>query len=95
MSETISRASSFLLALFAAEAFWHCSVRDTLRLERFNGQRQGRLFPIPITLDVSTEDIQILGLKAGVRIALRDPRDESALAILTSELAPAVSLRLS
>lgn len=39
---------------------------------------------MPITLDVSTNDIEQLGLKAGVRVALRDPRDEAALAILTS-----------
>ena len=63
----------------------YLSVRDTLRLERFNGQRQGRLFPMPITLDVSKQDIQVLGLAQGVRVALRDPRDESALAVLTSE----------
>ena len=64
-------------------------VRDTLRLARYNGQRQGTLFPMPITLDVSSQDIQVLGLAPGVKIALRDPRDEAALAILTS-----MSLRL-
>ncbi len=58
-------------------------VRDTLRLARFNGQRQGTLFPIPVVLDVSSSDIQQLGLKSGLRVALRDPRDEAALAILT------------
>ena len=62
-------------------------VRDTLRLARYNGQRQGTLFPMPITLDVSSEDIQRLGLKAGVRVALRDFRDEAALAIITGEYA--------
>ncbi|ORX40612.1 hypothetical protein BD324DRAFT_575130 [Kockovaella imperatae] len=67
---------------FMSEADY-LSVRDTLRLARFNGQRQGRVFPIPITLDVSAQDIQVLGLAQGVRVALRDPRDESALAILT------------
>lgn len=41
------------------------------------------LFPIPITLDVSSAQINALKLAAGARITLRDPRDESALAILT------------
>lgn len=40
---------------------------------------------MPITLDVSESDAQRLGLAAGVRVALRDPRDEAALAILTVE----------
>lgn len=63
----------------------YTSVVDTLRLAKVNGQRQGTLFPMPITLDVSAEDVQNLGLKAGARIALRDFRDEAALAILTVE----------
>lgn len=61
------------------------SVRDTLRLAKVDGQRQGALFSMPITLDVSQNDIDTLGLAAGVKVALRDPRDEAALAILTSE----------
>jgi sulfate adenylyltransferase len=65
----------------------YVSVRDTLRLARVNGQRQGTLFPMPITLDVSQADIDNLGLKAGARVALRDPRDEAALAIITSKSA--------
>lgn len=55
------------------------SVRDTLRL------KSGDLFSMPITLDVSQEDIDTLKLAAGSRIALRDPRDEAALAVLTGE----------
>lgn len=58
-------------------------VRDTLRLAKVNGQRQGTLFPMPITLDVSQSDIDTLSIVPGARIALRDPRDESALAIIT------------
>ena len=54
-----------------------CSVVNTLRTE------DGTLFPIPITLDVSQEDVVKLGLKPGARIALRDPRDDVALAIIT------------
>ena len=38
---------------------------------------------MPITLDVSREDIDHLSIAPGVRIALRDPRDDEALAILT------------
>jgi sulfate adenylyltransferase len=41
------------------------------------------LFPIPVTLDVSREDINRLSIKPGARIALRDPRDDEALAIIT------------
>ncbi|KDQ21600.1 hypothetical protein BOTBODRAFT_123392 [Botryobasidium botryosum FD-172 SS1] len=55
------------------------SVVDTLRLA------DGTLFPIPITLDVSKEDIGTLNLETGARIVLRDPRDDAALAILTIE----------
>ncbi|KAK4686875.1 sulfate adenylyltransferase, partial [Tremellales sp. Uapishka_1] len=61
----------------------YTSVRDTLRLAPVKGQRQGTLFPMPITLDLSAEDIARLSIKAGARVALRDPRDEAALAILT------------
>lgn len=61
------------------------SVVDTLRLAPTNGHRQGTLFPMPITLDVSKEDIERLQLAPGARVALRDFRDEAALAILTVE----------
>ena len=59
------------------------SVRDTLRLAKVNGQRQGTLFPMPITLDVSQADITALSITPGARLEVRDPRDESALAIIT------------
>ncbi|KAF7981892.1 hypothetical protein HWV62_31475 [Athelia sp. TMB] len=55
------------------------SVVDTLRLA------DGTLFPIPITLDASHEDIERLSIKPGARITLRDPRDDEALAIITVE----------
>ena len=55
-------------------------VVETLRLA------DGALFPMPITLDVDKFDIERLGLVPGKRIALRDPRDDEALAILTGEL---------
>ena len=54
-----------------------CSVVDSNRLV------EGALFPIPITLDVSREDIDRLSIAPGLRIALRDPRDDEALAIIT------------
>ena len=54
-----------------------CSVVKTLRLV------DGSLFPMPITLDVSAEQIKALKIVEGSRIALRDPRDENALAIIT------------
>ncbi|QDS68240.1 Sulfate adenylyltransferase [Venturia effusa] len=43
----------------------------------------GALFSIPITLDISQETIDELGVKPGARIALRDFRDDRHLAILT------------
>ncbi|KAH6688875.1 sulfate adenylyltransferase [Plectosphaerella plurivora] len=45
----------------------------------------GALFSMPINLDVSQQTIDQLGIKAGARIALRDLRDDRALAILTVE----------
>lgn len=45
----------------------------------------GTLFSIPINLDVPDADIERLGIKPGVRLALRDPRDEAPLAIITGE----------
>jgi ATP sulfurylase len=53
------------------------SVVEKLRLV------DGTLFSIPINLDVSDTDIERLGVKRGVRLALRDPRDEAPLAIIT------------
>jgi len=54
-------------------------VVDKLRLA------DGNLFSMPITLDVSTEEIELLGIKPKARIALRDFRDDRNLAILTVE----------
>jgi sulfate adenylyltransferase len=45
----------------------------------------GNLFSMPITLDVSKETIDELGIKEGAKIALRDFRDDRLLAILTVE----------
>lgn len=53
---------------------------DSLRLA------DGTLFPIPITIDVSREDVDRLSIVPGARIALRDPRDDEALAIITGML---------
>lgn len=43
----------------------------------------GALFSMPITLDVSKEQIDELNIKAGGRFVLRDFRDDSPLAIIT------------
>ncbi len=43
----------------------------------------GNLFPMPITLDVDQAQIQALGIAQGARIALRDPRDDNAIATIT------------
>ncbi|CAL1707659.1 unnamed protein product [Somion occarium] len=55
----------------------YTNVVSSLRLA------DGVLFPIPVTLDVSRQDIDRLSIKPGLRIALRDPRDDEALAIIT------------
>ena len=43
----------------------------------------GNLWSMPITLDVSQQTIDELGVKAGARLALRDFRDDRNLAIIT------------
>ena len=43
----------------------------------------GNLFSMPINLDLSKEKIEELDIKAGVRITLRDSRDDRNLAIIT------------
>lgn len=48
-----------------------------------NRLANGVLFSMPITLDLSKETIDEVGVKAGARIALRDLRDDRNLAILT------------
>ncbi|KAL1861594.1 hypothetical protein VTK73DRAFT_7002 [Phialemonium thermophilum] len=50
-----------------------------------NRLANGLLFSMPITLDVSSETIQELGLQPGRRVTLRDFRDDRNLAILTVE----------
>lgn len=47
--------------------------------------KNGVLFSMPVTLDVSQQDIYNLGLAPGSRIVLRDSRDDAPLAILTVE----------
>ncbi len=56
-----------------------CSVVKNNRLAN------GVLFSIPITLDVSQQTIDEVGIKPGARITLRDLRDDRNLAILTVE----------
>lgn len=63
-----------------ARALYLPSVVKSLRLA------DGALFPIPVTLDVSQQQIDTLKIAKGARIALRDPRDEAALAIITGKL---------
>lgn len=40
---------------------------------------------MPITLDVSREDIESKSIAPGARFVLRDPRDDEALAIFTGK----------
>lgn len=67
---------------FMNEADYKSCV-DNLRIA------DGSLFPIPITLDASKEDIEKLNIVPGTRLALRDPRDDEALAIITGKPRPA------
>lgn len=53
------------------------SVLNDLRLSN------GILFSIPITLDVSEQDIKSLKLAPNGRLVLRDLRDDAPLAIIT------------
>lgn len=48
-----------------------------------NRLADGNVFSIPITLDLSAEQIKELGVKAGARLTLRDFRDDRNLAIIT------------
>ena len=43
----------------------------------------GNLWSMPITLDLSKQSIEELGVKPGARLALRDFRDDRNLAIIT------------
>jgi sulfate adenylyltransferase len=66
-----------LLSNRNADNIWVYSVVKNTRLAN------GLLFSMPITLDVTQQTVDDLGLKQGVRITLRDFRDERNLAILT------------
>ncbi|KIY44448.1 ATP-sulfurylase [Fistulina hepatica ATCC 64428] len=57
----------------------YTSIVESLRLA------DGTLFAMPITLDVSREEIDRKRITPGSRIALRDPRDDAPLAILAVE----------
>jgi sulfate adenylyltransferase len=50
-----------------------------------NRLADGNLFSIPITLDLSKEQIAELGVKSGARLTIRDFRDDRNLAIITVE----------
>jgi sulfate adenylyltransferase len=50
-----------------------------------NRLADGNLFSIPITLDLSEEQIAKLGVKPGARLTIRDFRDDRNLAIITVE----------
>lgn len=78
LRRVISR-SSFFTDMSCLSALPTYSVVETLRLA------DGTLFSMPITLDISSERVAALGLRAGSRVTLRDFRDESPLAILTGE----------
>ena len=79
MNKTISRKCLFV-QYYRTKIYNQCRVVDTLRLA------DGALFPMPITLDVSREDIERLNIVPGARLALQDPRDEQSLAIITGKL---------
>ncbi|KAJ1884514.1 Sulfate adenylyltransferase, partial [Kickxella alabastrina] len=55
----------------------YASVLATSRLPT------GEVWTMPIYLDVDIAELQHLGVEAGSRVTLRDPRDDQALAIIT------------
>ena len=63
-------------------AVW-CTDGCSRSVVKENRLANGVLFSMPITLDLSKETIDEVGVKAGARIALRDLRDDRNLAILT------------
>ncbi|KAH8205421.1 hypothetical protein TruAng_000327 [Truncatella angustata] len=63
---------------FMSEADYNGVVKE-------NRLADGALFSMPITLDLSQQTIDEVGLKPGQRVTLRDLRDDANLAILTVE----------
>lgn len=61
----------------SAYLYLYNSVVENMRLT------SGLLWPMPITLDVSQEEIESAQIKPQNRVALLDPRDYEPLAILT------------
>ncbi len=61
------------------------TARPGLSVVKSNRLASGILFSIPITLDVSQQTIDDVGIKPGARVTLRDLRDDRNLAILTVE----------
>lgn len=61
---------------FLDEKDYHSVVND-LRLEN------GLVWPIPVTLDATEQEIRDQQIRSGARFVLRDPRDDAALAVLT------------
>jgi sulfate adenylyltransferase len=55
------------------------------RVVENNRLADGILFSMPITLDLSRNTIQALGIQPGARVTLRDFRDDRNLAIMTVE----------
>lgn len=55
----------------------YLSVVNDLRLEN------GLVWPIPVTLDATEQEIRDQQIRSGARFVLRDPRDDAALAVLT------------
>lgn len=55
------------------------------RVVENNRLEDGNLFSMPITLDLSKDTIQALGIRPGARVTLRDFRDDRNLAIITVE----------
>lgn len=63
----------------------HIALLTFVSVVKNNRLADGNLFSMPITLDLSKEMIEILEIKPGKRITLRDFRDDRNLAIITVE----------
>ena len=61
------------------------NILTEYRVVENNRLADGNLFSMPITLDVSKAQIEQIGIKPGVRLTIRDFRDDRNLAIITVE----------
>lgn len=71
---------------FLTEADYDSVVTDSRLVSAVDPETgKGYLWPMPITLDVSSKQVESSSIAVGSRLVLRDPRDSRPLTILTVE----------